>query len=56
MKRRTPKRSVSGTIIFLFDLDNTLLDNDRVTANLSEYLKRQAGPDRKRRDAILVGS
>jgi len=33
-------------IIFLFDVDNTLLDNDRVTADLQRHLQREVGPDR----------
>ena len=48
MKRTTSKRSGHGRIVFLFDVDNTLLDNDRVTADLSKYLRREVGPDRAR--------
>jgi FMN phosphatase YigB (HAD superfamily) len=33
-------------IIFLFDVDNTLLDNDRVTADLQRHLQREVGPER----------
>jgi FMN phosphatase YigB (HAD superfamily) len=32
-------------VVFLFDVDNTLLDNDRVTADLKRHLKTQVGPD-----------
>jgi FMN phosphatase YigB (HAD superfamily) len=32
-------------IVFLFDVDNTLLDNDRVTADLRRYLERKFGPE-----------
>ncbi len=32
-------------IVFLFDVDNTLLDNDRVTADLRRYLERTFGPE-----------
>jgi FMN phosphatase YigB (HAD superfamily) len=32
--------------VFLFDVDNTLLDNDRVTADLQKHLISQVGPDR----------
>jgi FMN phosphatase YigB (HAD superfamily) len=35
-------------VVFLFDVDNTLLDNDRVIADLSQYLKREVGPARAR--------
>ena len=31
-------------IVFLFDVDNTLLDNDRVQADLSEHLEQTYGP------------
>lgn len=33
-------------VVFLFDVDNTLLDNDRVTADLRAFLEREVGPDR----------
>jgi FMN phosphatase YigB (HAD superfamily) len=32
--------------VFLFDVDNTLLDNDRVTADLRKHLDTQVGPER----------
>src|ERR1043166_233613 len=35
-----------GKVVFLFDVDNTLLDNDRVTADLRKYLEKEVGPDR----------
>ncbi len=38
----------SHKIVFLFDVDNTLLDNDRVIADLTKYLKREVGPERAR--------
>ena len=31
------------TVVFLFDVDNTLIDNDRVQAHLSEHLERTYG-------------
>src|SRR5450759_4707920 len=34
--------------VFLFDVDNTLLDNDRVIADLTKYLKREVGAKRAR--------
>ena len=37
-----------GTV-FLFDVDNTLLDNDRVTADLRRYLEREVGRARSDR-------
>ncbi len=33
-------------IVFLFDVDNTLLDSDRVTADLQSHLQREVGPER----------
>ena len=33
-------------VVFLFDVDNTLIDNDRVTADLRRYLMREVGPGR----------
>ncbi len=32
-------------VVFLFDVDNTLLDNDRVTADLRRYLEQKFGPE-----------
>jgi FMN phosphatase YigB (HAD superfamily) len=34
--------------VFLFDVDNTLLDNDRVTADLKSHLDTEMGRDRAR--------
>lgn len=34
--------------VFLFDVDNTLLDNDRVIADLRKHLHREVGPQRAR--------
>ena len=33
-------------VVFLFDVDNTLLDNDRVTADLRSFLESEVGSDR----------
>ncbi len=33
-------------LVFLFDVDNTLLDNDRVTADLRRHLDSEVGPER----------
>ncbi len=35
--------------VFLFDVDNTLLDNDRVTADLRRHLESEVGAERARR-------
>jgi FMN phosphatase YigB (HAD superfamily) len=36
-------------VVFLFDVDNTLLDNDRVTEDLRRHLAREVGPGRAER-------
>jgi len=36
-------------IVFLFDVDNTLLDNDRVTEDLQNYLEHEVGHERRER-------
>jgi FMN phosphatase YigB (HAD superfamily) len=36
-------------MVFLFDVDNTLLDNDRVTGDLRRYLEREVGRERSDR-------
>jgi FMN phosphatase YigB (HAD superfamily) len=38
-----------GDVVFLLDVDNTLLDNDRVTADLARYLTREVGAERQAR-------
>ena len=35
--------------VFLFDVDNTLLDNDHVTADLKRHLESKVGPERAQR-------
>jgi len=49
MKKKSPKPSVSHKTVFLFDVDNTLLDNDRVIADLNKHLTREVGSKRARR-------
>lgn len=34
-------------VVFLFDVDNTLLDNDRVTDHLKRHLEQQVGHERQ---------
>ncbi len=36
----------SSAMVVLFDVDNTLLDNDRVTADLRQHLEKEVGPER----------
>jgi FMN phosphatase YigB (HAD superfamily) len=40
---------MSKNLVFLFDVDNTLLDNDRVSADLKRHLEREVGHDRQQR-------
>jgi FMN phosphatase YigB (HAD superfamily) len=49
MKHKMAKRSAPAKVVFLFDVDNTLLDNDRVTGDLREHLEQEVGPTRSRR-------
>jgi FMN phosphatase YigB (HAD superfamily) len=39
----------SSRVVFLFDVDNTLLDNDRVIADLMRHLEREVGHERQQR-------
>src|SRR6266852_4119045 len=39
----------SSPVVFLFDVDNTLLDNDGISADLRRYLTRAVGPERQER-------
>ena len=36
-------------VVFLFDVDNTLLDNDRVSKNLRSFLETEVGAERSNR-------
>jgi FMN phosphatase YigB (HAD superfamily) len=37
------------SVVFLFDVDNTLLDNDRVAADLKRHLEKVVGHERQQR-------
>jgi FMN phosphatase YigB (HAD superfamily) len=37
--------STPNEVVFLFDVDNTLLDNDRVTADLRHHLEKEVGDE-----------
>jgi hypothetical protein len=41
--------SIPVDVVFLFDVDNTLLDNDRVAADLKRHLIDAFGPEREER-------
>ncbi len=49
MKIRTPRAPAKAEVVFLVDVDNTLLDNDRVEADLKRHLKRELGTAGQRR-------
>ena len=40
---------MSQELVFLFDVDNTLLDNDRIAADLKDHLEREVGHERQER-------
>jgi FMN phosphatase YigB (HAD superfamily) len=42
-------RDLRAKVVFFFDVDNTLLDNDRIIADLNAFLQREVGPKRARR-------
>ena len=41
--------AINNGLVFLFDVDNTLLDNDRVIDHLQQYLTEQVGHERQQR-------
>jgi FMN phosphatase YigB (HAD superfamily) len=45
--------SQPSKVVFLLDVDNTLLDNDRVAADLKKYMTRALGAQRQERYWIL---
>jgi FMN phosphatase YigB (HAD superfamily) len=42
-------RDLRAKVVFFFDVDNTLLDNDHIIADLNAFLQREVGPKRARR-------
>jgi len=40
---------MSKSVVFLFDVDNTLLDNDQIAADLKDHLEREVGHERQQR-------
>ena len=40
---RTSRKTKAQRVVFLLDVDNTLLDNDRVAADLRRHLEREIG-------------
>lgn len=45
----TSPAEARSPVVFLFDVDNTLLDNDHVEADLRRYLAREVGAERQQR-------
>jgi FMN phosphatase YigB (HAD superfamily) len=45
----TPPAETRTPVVFLFDVDNTLLDNDHVETDLRRYLLREVGAERQQR-------
>ncbi|MBO0800071.1 MAG: HAD family hydrolase, partial [Blastocatellia bacterium] len=43
----------NNQVVFLFDVDNTLLDNDRVTSDLKRHLENEVGYERAQRYWVL---
>ena len=39
----------TNDVVFLFDVDNTLLDNDRVSADLRRHLEHEVGAEQQKR-------
>jgi FMN phosphatase YigB (HAD superfamily) len=48
------KRSDRRPIVFLLDVDNTLLDNDRIEQDLRDHLEQVFGPDASTRYWIIL--
>jgi FMN phosphatase YigB (HAD superfamily) len=42
----TDQNVAAHKVVFLFDVDNTLLDNDRITDDLKRHLEREVGTER----------
>lgn len=48
MKVHVKEQAEKANVVFLFDVDNTLLNNDAVTGDIHAYLKREVGPGRNK--------
>lgn len=48
MKSSQTRNAPSKEVVFLFDVDNTLLNNDHVITDLRKHLDREVGPKRAR--------
>jgi FMN phosphatase YigB (HAD superfamily) len=45
-------QAASRSVVFLIDVDNTLLDNDRIREDMQAYIRRELGPPGERYWAI----
>ncbi|MGC2108431.1 MAG: HAD family hydrolase [Candidatus Korobacteraceae bacterium] len=48
-RRSAAPRSKPAEVVFLFDVDNTLLDNDRMQSDLFRYIEREFGKEARAR-------
>src|SRR3989454_8153870 len=46
-RRRCWRAADMERVVFLFDVDNTLLDNNRISADLKRYLTKEVGAGRQ---------
>lgn len=46
IKHHKGKKASKAAVVFLFDVDNTLLDTDRATQDIRDYLKHEVGDAR----------
>jgi FMN phosphatase YigB (HAD superfamily) len=49
LRRGRHRLTLSREILFLFDVDNTLLDNDRIEKDLRVHIEREFGPETRER-------
>ncbi|MCC6179702.1 MAG: HAD family hydrolase [Chloroflexi bacterium] len=45
MRAKAARATARERVVFLLDVDNTLLDNDRITAHLREFIERECGAE-----------
>jgi hypothetical protein len=45
VKEKLKQVSAVEDVVFLLDVDNTLLDNDHIVADLKKYLDHEVGPE-----------
>ena len=43
---------MTNDVVFLLDVDNTLLDGDRIVADLRRHLEREFGSARDRKSVV----